>query len=298
MNRGIICAVIILAAVCTAYPQPELQPLLSASDSFARASEAKGMKRAFLEFLSDDAVIFRSSAQNGKQFWLSQPDESDEILSRNTTFADISSNGMLGYTTGNWRLFPKGKSESGAKFGQYVTIWEKRGDGRFYATLDITIMHDKLPFLVTDKAVPAVGKRDPNKRGWSPADASMNFLRASMTGSGLAGAYERFAADEVRLLIEGQPPFIGKKRVVEVMKGYQSIEFPKKATMFQATDMAYVWNPCRYANSDEGVESGNCLHIWKLRDKKWWIVLGVFAPVVDSTEPVLKPRSRTKRSGD
>jgi len=296
MNKVLLLTLVAVLASTVVYPQPELQSLVLAARSFEETVADKGTKRAFLEFLSDDAVIFRTSAVNGKEFWRSQPDDLGQILSRNTTFLDVSANGMLGYTTGNWRLFEKGKSESTAKFGQYVTIWEKRPDGKFYATLDISITHEKLPFIETDKPVPLDSRRDPNKRGWSPADASMNFLRVSMTGSGLGGAYEQFAAKEVRLLIEGQPPFIGKKKVVEIMKNYLSIEFPKRATMFQAADLAYVWNPCQYANSDEGIERGNCLHIWKLRDKKWWIVLGVFAPVINDTQPVLKSRPRAKRS--
>jgi hypothetical protein len=65
--------------------------------------------------------------------------------------------------------------------------------------------------------------------------------------------------------------------------------------MYQAADMAYVWNPCQYANSNEGLEKGNCLHIWKLRDNKWWVVLGVFAPQPNPTIPTIKVKPKTKK---
>ena len=57
--------------------------------------------------------------------------------------------------------------------------------------------------------------------------------------------------------------------------------------------MAYTWNPCEFADNNEGMEKGTCLHIWKLRNKKWWIVLGVFARIPNETPPSLKPRHRT-----
>jgi hypothetical protein len=78
------------------------------------------------------------------------------------------------------------------------------------------------------------------------------------------------------------------------MKRYKSIEFPTKVAMFQAADMAYVWNPCQYANSNEGTERGNCLQVWKLRNKKWWIVVGVFARVESEKPPELKVRKKNK----
>jgi hypothetical protein len=157
--------------------------------------------------------------------------------------------------------------------------------------LDISITHDKLTFAETDRAVLGGKSNDPNKRGWSPADASMNFLRLSMNGRGLADGYERYAADDVRLLIEQEPPIIGKKRVVSAMKDYISITFPRKVASFQSADMAYTWNPCQFDNNGEGTESGNCLHVWKLRNKKWWIVLGVFALVAKEVKPTLKTRT-------
>jgi hypothetical protein len=133
-----------------------------------------------------------------------------------------------------------------------------------------------------------------NEQGWSPADASMNFLRLSMSNYELSGAYKQFAAEDVRLLRDREPPILGKKKVVSETKHYVSVTFPRKVALYQAADMAYTWNECKFNNSDEGIIEGNCLHIWKLRDKKWWIVLGVFAPAPNDSKPVLKVKSKGK----
>lgn len=291
MNKHIGIILVSVLSV-TALGQMDLQPLAEAQRRFERSAFENGARSAFLQFMRDDAVIFQPGPTNGKQYWDSHPEDPTRLFVRNLVYSDIAASGLLGYTTGNWRVFQKGKSEGHARFGQYVTIWERAPGGQFRISVDISISHEKMPFSQTDTPVRRKQSRDMNKRGWSPADASMNFFRASMSSQRLGGAYDKFAADEVRLLRDSAPPIIGKKHVVAEMNQYIAIEFPTKVTMFQSADMAYTWNPCQFDNSDEGKVEGNCLHIWKLRKKKWWIVLGVFAPVPNETVPVLKPRPR------
>jgi len=279
----------------------DTQPITDAERSFEAIAGAQGIKAAYLRFLAPDSTIFRPGPINGQKYWKASTDPSSLLLSRNITYADISSDGLLGYSTGNWRLYQRGKSESLAKFGQYVTIWEKKLDGKFMATIDIDIDHDKLPFSETDRVPKGKETRDLNKRGWSPADASMKFTRLSMNpGGGLGAAYKEYAADDVRLLYDGDPPIIGKKNVVEATHTFVSMRFPEKIALYQAADMAYTWNPCQFSNNNEGMEQGNCLHIWKLRGKDWVIVLGIFARISTATPPVLKPREKkpVARSGN
>jgi ketosteroid isomerase-like protein len=286
--------VFIFIASISAFAQGDVAPLFQTHANFAKTAAERGMKAAFLEFLGDDATVFLPGALNGKQYWNGRDDDLSTTLVRGLTYSDISANGLLGYTTGNWRTYQKGKSEGLAKFGQYVTIWEKKPDGKFRASLDIVVSHEKLPFAETDTPIRSKQSRDLNKRSRSPVDASMDFLRASMTNERLGGAYKKFAADDVRLLRDAAPPIIGKKRVVEEMNEYVSVEFPTKVALFQAADMAYTWNACQFDNSNEGKVRGNCVHIWKLREKKWWIVLGVFAPVPNDTPPVLRMQTKKK----
>jgi hypothetical protein len=265
--------------------------------SLDQIAAVSGMKSAFLEFLADDAIVFRPNPVNGIDFWKTRDEGgSPLLLMRNSTYADISANGLLGYTMGDWQSYPKGGRDKFSKFGQFVTIWEKKPDGKFRASLDIGIMHDEIPIPEIGQGYSTDIKKDPNKRGWSPADASMNFLKMSMSQEALGGAYKKFAAEDVKVLHDGTPPILGKKKVVSEMKRYISINFPKKVALLQAADMAYTWNACEFADSNEGVEKGNCLHVWKLRDKKWWIVLGVFARMPDDTPPALKPRQKAKNN--
>jgi len=121
----------------------------------------------------------------------------------------------------------------------------------------------------------------------------MKFTRLSMAPGALGGALEEFAADDVRFLRDGSPPIIGKKEVVKATRIYRTVRFPTNIALFQSADMAYTWNPCKFADSEEGIEEGNCLQIWKLDNKKWWIVLSVYARIPTEKPPVLKERDKS-----
>jgi len=291
--RALFLTILLPILAC---PQGHLPEMLATEAQFLSAAQQE-IKSAFLEYLAPDSILFRPQAVSGREYWTGRPDASIETLIRKTIYADIDANGLLGYTTGNWRQFKKGKSESDAAYGQYVTIWEKRPDGKFRASLDIVTTHEMAYFKETDEVGRVDKSTDMNKRGWSPADASMDFLRRSMSSARLGGAYRKYAAKDIRLLVERQVPILGKKRVVVEMNRYVSTDFPANVRLLQSTDMAYTWNPCKFTNnSDEGFESGNCLQIWKLRNKKWWIVLGVYAKFANDRPPVL--RTPLQRAGE
>lgn len=288
--RNIVLSTLIAFCSLAVFAQDARQQLLSAERDYSKATEEIGVKQAALRFFAADTVIFRPEASNGREFWNSRP-ENSAIGVRTLSSADISANGLIGYTTGGFELFPKGQSQPDSVFGQYVTIWGRREGNTFRPVVEMTTRHDKSIELNLPAAKPKMIKNDPNKRNRSAADPSMYFLRMSMGGARLGGAYKQYAADEIRFLRDGLPPIIGKKRVAEVTKDYRSVRFPFKVALIESGDMAYSWNPCQYTNNEEGMETGNCLHVWKLRNKKWWIVLGAFA----RAESDLKPQLRSKQ---
>lgn len=272
-----------------------VQAMYDAERAFGQAVTIKGFNPAFLDFMAEDAIIFRPEAVNGPEFLRTRDEKSAGALRRTVARADIATNGMLGYTTGQWTLTQKTKTIQVQKIGQYATVWQRRPDGKYKAILDIEISHEPIE-KKKKRYIPIVPHvRDMNVRGWSAADATMNFLKMSMTKKGLGGAYDKFASDDVRLLREGLPPIDGRGDAEEEMERYKAVDFPPRVSQFESSDMAYSWNACSYADSGEGMEKGNCLHIWKLQDKKWRIVLGVFARVRNETIPVLKESIRAKK---
>lgn len=269
--------------------------LLMAERGLTKATGEIGIKSAALQFFSDDAIIFRPEAINSKDFW-NRRDDAKSAAVREVSAFGIASNGQIGYTTGSIEVFGEGKEKPPTEFGDYVTVWGRRQNGEWRAVLEMVVKHEKgikLPFKQDEKF-----QRfdvEANKGQRSAADPSMNFLRVSMGTLALGGAYKSYAADDIRLLRDGLPPVVGKKRVIEVTKDFRSVKFPGKVALIEAGDMAYSWNPCEYNVSDEGIERGNCLHIWKLQKKRWWIVLGAFARVVSEMKPELKNKEPRKK---
>jgi len=235
-------------------------------------------------------VIFKPEATNGKDWWRLQKTEPPVVLSRTMEVADISANGLLGYTVGRWEQTPKKQGDPGRKIGQYITVWSKKPDGKFYAIIDVMTEYDEAAEPV-GTAIPTNATRDINKRRWSAADPSMKYLRMGMGYGGLGSAFEEWAAEDIRLIIEENPPIYGKKNAVKAMKKYLSVAFPRKVALLESADLAYAWNQCEYANSEEGMEKGTCLNIWKLRNKKWYITASVFARIPNMVKPTLKTGS-------
>ena len=105
------------------FAQTDLIKLVETEKTFSKTATEKGTKSAFLEFLADDGVIFHPNRVNGKESWKNRPD-SPSVLTWTPEFAEISANGVIGYTTGPWEFRPDGKNSLPTAFGHFVTIWQ------------------------------------------------------------------------------------------------------------------------------------------------------------------------------
>ncbi len=274
------------------HAQDALQQLLAAERGLAKATAEIGIKDAGLQFFAPDAVIFRPEAINALDFLRSRPEEVI-TATRSLAGAGVSANGQIGFTTGEVETFADGRSKPPTDFGQYATIWGRREGDTWRPILEMAIRHEKGIETKWNGDAPRAPRMDINKRKRSAADSTMYFLRMSMGSAKLGGAYKRYSSNDIRFLRDGLPPLIGKKAVAEFTKDYVAVQFPIKITMIESGDMAYSWNPCQFTN-EEGMEKGNCLHVWRLVDKKWWIVLAVFSKTKSETPPELRMKNRAR----
>jgi ketosteroid isomerase-like protein len=254
--------------------QPDLNKIVETEKAFAQAAETKGIRSAFLEFLADDGVIFRPNAINGKESWLARS-ESQALLSWQPSFADVSSNGVLGYSTGAGEFRPKGKTGTEVYYSEYATVWRKQPDGNYKAVIDMGISHDKpLTSETVWKSPVYTVKVTGADKPYAANTANLFFDTA--TTKGLSAAYKMFATDDVRFLREGKLPILGKQNALaETKKDKSKIVFGKSMTIQSAGDMAYALTTFEKKDGIKIFERGNTLQIWKLRDGKWQIVLDV-----------------------
>ena len=254
------------------------QKIYETEKNFARAVAERGVNQAFLEFSAPDGTcFFPGYPVNCREYFKAQP-ASAAALSWNPTYVDVASNGIFAYTTGSSIYRPAGKDDQNAVYGQYLTVWQRQPDGSYKAVLDGGISHPK-PATVESEWKPLNNvSKELNEQKSSAAD-SVNVFFETATRSGMSAAYKNYAADDVRALREGSLPITGKKNLLsEVKKSKERIAFAKRSMFFGAADMAYTANSYTATKSDNSIEKGNFVQIWKLRGGKWQLVMDAFMP--------------------
>lgn len=265
------------AAPAFSQSKSDVEKVIETEKLFARTAAEKTVKQAFLEFLTDDALMFTPAQVNGKDYWRARP-ESPATLTWYPIFADVSSNGELAYTTGRGEFRPKGKDDTTVYYSEFFTVWRKQADGSYKAALDVGISHDKPPTDDKNWISPKrTGKTTAENR--SSAASSINKFFDTATLKGLAKSYKTFAAEDVRLLREGKFPITGKANALAESKGRSKITFGKKMTQQSADDLAYVVTTYEMQDGGKTTEKGNVIQAWKFLDGKWQVVFDVFAPI-------------------
>ncbi len=269
---------VVLAFTFAAFAQADVQRIVDTEHAFAKFAEENGTKAAFLEFAANDAILFLPDKVNAKEHWNSRA-TSTGLLSWAPNYADISANGILGYTTGHWEFRPKGKGDEPAGFGEFITIWLRQPDAKYKFVVDIGVGHKKPDKYSANWVTAADPGKDLNEKNSSAADNAGGFFMA-ITENGLAKAYEMYAVDEVRAFREDMMPILGKKALVSLMKSEKATySMPKCSSFFGSADLAYNTNTYSKTVAGKTVESGNVMQIWKLINGRWRIVLDIFKPV-------------------
>jgi len=119
--------------------QKETESLLQADREFSSYSVQYGMKKAFLDHISDDCVLLRADQRpvEGRasiEANFARFSDAGSILSWTPQKAIVSKSGDMGYTYGIWQS--QLKDTTLVFKGTYLTIWKKNSDGKWEAVLD------------------------------------------------------------------------------------------------------------------------------------------------------------------
>ena len=258
--------------------------LVEMEHAFAQAAATKGTRDAFIEFLADDGIIFQPGPVNGKKFWTARQPRKG-LLSWEPEYADVSRAGDLGYTTGPWEFRPNGPEDKPVAFGEYFTIWKKQSDGSWKAVLDRGVSTDRsyatklLQFPKNDEG------SDPQAKSNVAAlrESLMKLetdLSASSIKKGSVTAFDKYLADDVRLLRADAAPIIGKPRALEILSsrmGTLSWQ-PTMADVSASGDLGYAYGRFEFKNRGVPVEQGSYVRVWKKKGRAWRIVMDVASP--------------------
>lgn len=151
MNNRFIIAVIVVLAFAACRWESEKSPVKTQSEqrsedemlliidedkAFSKACTEKGMKKAFLEYLADDAVMLRPDqmpiVEGDVVKFLSSQEDTSFIMSWVPKGGHIARSNDLGFTYGIYKVQTKDTVFSGT----YVSIWQKQNDGKWKVILD------------------------------------------------------------------------------------------------------------------------------------------------------------------
>ena len=261
---------------------PNLNSLIATEYAFVSAAAEVGTRDAFLEFIADDGIIFRPNAVNGKAY-LSNAPKRPGLLGWYPTFAGISRDGDMGFTTGP-ADFKKDKDSSAIWFGNFSTVWQRQANGEFKFVIDIGNSNIK----PTEQYVPLKYEKVSSnssslKKGMKRIKADELFnndkeLTAIISKMGVASTYKKFISEESRLLRDEFYPLVGTSAITDYFtKNSGTYAFhPIGGKISSSKDLGFTYGELKISDSDE-IKNGiyNYMHIWKKEGKRWIIIIDV-----------------------
>ena len=113
-----------------------LQSMVDTDQAFSEACAQKGMRKAFLEYMADDAVLLRPGnlplVEDDVVRYLSAHEDTSFVMKWEPKGGDLSASNDLGYTYGVYEV----KTKDTVLTGTYLSIWRRQEDGTWKFVLD------------------------------------------------------------------------------------------------------------------------------------------------------------------
>jgi ketosteroid isomerase-like protein len=268
-----------------------VQSLIEAERAFSRLSEEKGIKEAFLTYLADDSIVFRPKPVSGRKAYEGVPDDSPVLLTWEPAYAEIAPDGDLGYTTGPYQVKNRSKPGDPARYGHYVSLWQKQPSGLWKVVLDVGISHPHPGFRPMEVMTRKETSRPKRLAKVDKFNELNNLLKveadfsAKAAAKGMIAAYIAFAHDDIRLYRDGSLPMTG----IEALR-QETSQSPGRLTWEPMDGDISRWGTLGFifgiaatrsgGATDAATASTSYLRIWrKTPDGQWKIALDLAVPV-------------------
>ena len=258
------------------FPNKDLQKLVNVERAFATLARKENTRKAFLAYLSNDAVVFEHGPINGKKRWEQRPTD-DSKLDWDPEFADIAASGDFGYTTGPYEYRIHRTNKEADAHGHFVSIWKKNPDGLFQNMLDIGVNHPHDPESHPLKTAVLHAKPGSVQSNASILDIERDFI-ASLEKMGWKVHVQAFSR-EARLYRAGKIPMTipAATRPVAEREGSSIHYSPIQGDLASSGDLGYVYGTATWSELEKEVRA-NYTRIWKNEDGVHWkIVLEIIS---------------------
>ncbi|MBG8552997.1 hypothetical protein [Hymenobacter guriensis] len=274
----------LLTGWLTATPKPDktvktdFQQMVAAEVTFAAYGSQHSVQDAFGKFLSRAWMFSEGQFQTGATLYANQPEKPGRLLWR-PIHAGIAASGDLGFTTGPWEFHPVSTDDKPVAFGDFVTLWQKNSAGDWEAIYDGGVSH--AAYVKPTKAVwptnyPAKLQTSTDTARLRQTLLATEAAFAQRARLSLRQAYKPVlgATEDLRLLREGQLPYIGNGARALIETSPRPAQFSLlRSGISAAGDLGYTLG---YQESTP--KRGFYLHVWRLTDAKWLLILEVLSP--------------------
>lgn len=280
-------------------PDGDVQALVDAERGFARMAQTTSINEAFLEHMADDAILFRPTPVNGKEFFKAKTPNPGPWLLWYPSYAELSGSGDLGWTTGPWEFHPA-KDKPAVAWGHFATVWQKQPSGKWRVLLDeghscATPPQDSLAWarlpgtLKDNEPITLVEFQQATK---TLMDTDQGYSNALAT-KGVEGALAAYADDDVRLLREDKPWFQGAAAAGKALEhewdaGAKAWDV-KPGGISKSGDLAFTYGIVTLGEKAKDSPDGRkVFRIWRRKPggSDWKLALDVTNPVPPPPKPV------------
>lgn len=270
-----------------------LLELIQAEREFSKRSEARGIREAFLTYLAPDSIVFHPRPVSGREVYEKVPTDSPILLTWEPAYAEVSSTGDLGYTTGPYELRDKSHPGKPGRYGHYVSVWERQPDGLWKVVLDIGNSHprpeSKVEGVVMGKAdskAKGVPKKNLEKEQARLIEADRAFSR-DCQAEGIVKAYLIHSAEDIRFYRQGSNPATGRKSVEKILSAVQAdwTWIPSAAGISSSAALGYTYGLLeeKEVSNPDKKKLSSYMRIWRRDDAgKWLVALDITIPVPSS----------------
>jgi hypothetical protein len=258
--------------VTTCYAQQKVEDLIAAEKSFASYALANNTKDAFINNIDSSAVHLdnKGNAINGLEFW-TKAEKRNAKLRWMPEYAELSSSGNFGYTTGPWYLYQSSLKETPVACGQFITIWHLNNQNKWKFLLDLGISYKSKEQAKT--SVPVATNVIKKFTLNNPVDLigiDNDFIKQyEQKGS---STYKDFLSDNSRLNIEGFLPAVTKAQREKLLSSLPAgLTFlPLGSFISTVNDLGVVYGSTLLNGKKE-----RYLRIWRKEKNRWKIALEV-----------------------
>jgi ketosteroid isomerase-like protein len=289
--RRLLCALLpgLAPVLAFAAPAPDVR---EADQAFAGLAADVGYHAAFVEYLAEDAVLFRPEPVAGQE-WLATHEPAGGQLQWQPAAAAASCNRRLAVTSGPWRYSNAAGGDPVA--GHYLSVWQLQADGQWRVVLDHGIDHDPA-------AKPAEALDGAFARLWPVAKAG------KCTGRGDARDLddaEQALNDRVRR--EGLPRALGESAAAGMIAyrdaaapGRVTANWPAEDARFSAGTVAQTAGTVFAPDADiaatygvlqsaQGGTRALYVRVWSREHRRWRVAVDLQAPLPPVSPPLRSP---------